>query len=176
MADSPQLPEHTQPAPRTDSPEDAALIGIAEAEELFGLADSTIRRKLRQHKVVGARRVPGKSGEEWRFPPESLELLGYQRKDKDPLEQAASSTLEQVVEDSLAELREQLRTMRELREREQLQLNAAQQDRANSEVEVARLEEQNRALEERYRESLELGWLARRKRRKALANLDSPEQ
>jgi len=178
MTDSPQLPEHTQPPPRTDAPADSDLIGIPEALEVFDLADSTLRRKLREGKVGGARTVSTKRGEEWRFPAESLEALGYTRKGSGG-GTAGSAGLERAVEDTLEALREQLELMRDSLKREQLQLEAAKEDRANKAVEVARLQEQQKALEERlqesqaaaeqrYKEALELSWRQRRKRRKAL--------
>ena len=171
MADSPQLPEHTQPPPRSEAPAEPDLIGIPEALRLFDLGDSTLRRKLREGKVSGSRTVSTKRGEEWRFPAESLEALGYRRKgDTGPLE--ASEGLSRAVEDSLDELREQLRVMRENLSREQRQLEARTDEKARAEVEVGRLQERLKAAEElseqQLREALSLGWAERRRRRKAL--------
>jgi hypothetical protein len=178
MSENPQLPESTPPPPRTDAPTDSDLIGIPEALQLYDLGDSTLRRKLREGKVEGARTVTTNRGEEWRFPADSLEALGYTRKGTGG-GSAGSAGLERAVEDTLEALREQLDLMRDSLKREQLQLEAAKEDRANGAVEVARLQEQQKALEERlqdsqaaaeqrYREALELGWRQRRKRRKAL--------
>ena len=53
---------------------------IAEAATAYGLSVSSIRRLLKNGKIVGAAKVPGSKGVEYRIPPSSLEGLGYSAK------------------------------------------------------------------------------------------------
>lgn len=184
MADSPQLPENTEPAARVEAAADSALITIKQAESLFRIEASTIRRRLRKGAIAGARRVSSDKGEVWCFPADSLDALGYARANgttegRVVSDSASASVLENVLEDTLEELREQLASMRKRLDLEQRQLEETTGQKAAAEVEIGRLQEREKALEarreaeqeqaaQRYREALELGWRQRRKRRKAL--------
>jgi TolA-binding protein len=180
MADSPQLPETTEPAARVEAVADADLISIREAENLFQIDASTIRRRLKREEVRGARLVAGPKGEEWRFPADSLDSLGYTRKagisaavTPQPAVGVAS------VEKALDELSKQLAEMRQKLNLEQKQLEQRTEEKAKAEVEIGRLQEREKALqerlaerekqaEERYEEALGLSYRERRRRRKAL--------
>lgn len=54
-------------------------ITLAEAARLYGISESTLRRRLADGVLPGARKRRGRKGEEWHLPVAALEQLGYRR-------------------------------------------------------------------------------------------------
>ena len=87
---------------------------ITEAAAAYGISVSTLRRRLKAGEIVGAAKVTGPKGQEYRVPPEALEALGYTALESRAgvTVKAAKATLE--AEQLLIEVKE-LRARDELR-------------------------------------------------------------
>lgn len=137
----PSLPPQASPA-RGPAPATEAL-SIAEASELYGVSQSTLRRRLPDG-IPGAFQVSGPKGNEWRLPPGGLEQAGFERQEQPELD-AVEQTAMQDLLGSLQHLTEQLT-------RQQLQLEQAASTRQELSVELARQEERlaaaNREIEQ----------------------------
>ena len=98
---------------------------ITEAAAAYGISVSTLRRRLKAGEIVGAAKVTGPKGQEYRVPPAALELLGYTALESRAgvTVKAAKATLE--AEQLLIEVKE-LRARDELR---QTQLAMIEQER-----------------------------------------------
>ena len=61
---------------RTQAPSSAVDgLTITEAAAAYGISVSTLRRRLKAGEIVGAAKVTGPKGQEYRVPPEALEAL-----------------------------------------------------------------------------------------------------
>ena len=100
---------------RTQAPSSAVDgLTITEAAAAYGISVSTLRRRLKAGEIVGAAKVTGPKGQEYRVPPEALEALGYTALESRAgvTVKAAKATLE--AEQLLIEVKE-LRARDELR-------------------------------------------------------------
>jgi predicted DNA-binding transcriptional regulator YafY len=77
-----ELEASTTEAPRPPEPvQSVEGLTIAEAATAYGLSVSSIRRLISKGKLIGAVKVPGSKGAEYRIPGKSLEALGYKPKE-----------------------------------------------------------------------------------------------
>jgi ribosomal protein S6 len=77
-----ELPESATPPPRVPEASEAVEgLTIAEAATAYGLSVSSIRRLLKKGEILGAAKIPGAKGVEYRIPPHGLESLGYKLKE-----------------------------------------------------------------------------------------------
>jgi excisionase family DNA binding protein len=73
-----ELEAATTPSARpVEALESVEGLTITEAASAFGLSVSSIRRLLKAGKLLGAAKVSGPKGSEYRIPPGALEALGY---------------------------------------------------------------------------------------------------
>lgn len=152
------------PAPDTDA------LSVRQAVEQYEVSERTLRRKLAEHReggdtLPGAFEVNGTKGTEWRIPRGTLDAAGFVRRSGvQPTAPAASGPDEvlralALVESTLATVNARLDDELQHRERAQLQLEAAQEDRGRAERErqeaelrAARMEVELRAERERAQE------------------------
>ena len=67
----------TPPARPPQASEAVEGLTLAEAATAYGISISSVRRLIKQGKLVGAVKVPSPKGASYRIPPEALEALGY---------------------------------------------------------------------------------------------------
>jgi hypothetical protein len=75
-ADGAQPREEAPPRP---AGERSDTLTLGEASRLHRVSESTLRRRLANGALPGARKIPGPRGEEWHVPVAELEALGYRR-------------------------------------------------------------------------------------------------
>lgn len=116
------------PSPKTDG------YSIQEASELYGVSQSTLRRRLSAKAIPGAFTVSGPKGDEWRLPPGGLEAAGFERVQEPEAD-------DQLEAGDLRELLGSIQTLTDQLSRQQLQLEQAAGQRVELSVELARQEE-----------------------------------
>lgn len=77
----PAVGDTSTPARPPESLDPGEWLTITDAASAYGVSVSTLHRRRKAGEIVGAVKVPGPKGEEWRIPPESLEALGYKPKE-----------------------------------------------------------------------------------------------
>ena len=94
---------------------DDELLTVDEAAAAYDVSPLTLRRRAQYGEIEGAVKVRGRRGQEWRIPPQTLESLGYVRKDAGGDEQRDIVVVVRRLAESLAEAHtENARLNREL--------------------------------------------------------------
>ena len=164
----------TSPGERTDprTPDlSGTLLTIAEAAERYAVSTVTLGRRLRKGEVPEAHKRPSPKGDEWVIPAASLVSLGYAERGTAV---TTSTTAPPVAEPLIVtELSAVIASLTDLVEREQRQLEAAQEDRTNAQAQAAdlgaRLEMTTAELErERARAEALAAELAQARQRRGL--------
>jgi hypothetical protein len=103
------LTERAGESVRIDTPDaSGTTVTLEEAAAGWTVSLSTLRRRLNEGAVAGAGKKPSKKGDRWAIPVASLEALGYQRRDAEPLSSVPAVAVKDQQGELVSALLEQL--------------------------------------------------------------------
>ena len=125
--------QHSRQNENTDYRQQIETVSIAEAVELTGLSESTIRRRIKHKKIV-AWQINTMRGPEWHIPLTEIERLKAEKTQKSIVKRAEpeaiairefqsviANTMKQVIDQGTAPLKEEISELRqELKEAQEL--------------------------------------------------------